>query len=407
MLVTLEESKNVTSRSKALAPSNMRSMVSTLPVFQNAKGLLNAEALRNSLSIKMTFEVSHLEISPLKLALFSNALLMFVTRLVSQFDMTSKFVVDFPYVWHSPETGASARHAVTATMKVTSLNRVLLIRCLHELKIVSSLHSKFAWNWKAPRKIPLWGVFAANPSQSEISRAKAIAFWNIDSIFVTLLVSQRVMSPLKVDLSLNAPRISATCLTFQSGITPKPLEAPKFSHKPYSGSSARHEAREELNVKSVKHSAQAQLSGGPSSLQACKDINAVASRNMFVVFSKLEVFQSNTGWENEIEPANMRSIFVTMDVSQSDIVMLKFSASSNILDMSVTWETFQDPISWLKVVAALNMPRMVLTPLVSHREISALKSAEYERFAPNVNDISVTKLVSQSSMMPKPVVTVP
>ena len=98
MLVTLEESKNVTSRSKALAPSNMRSMVSTLPVFQNAKGLLNAEALRNSLSIKMTFEVSHLEISPLKLALFSNALLMFVTRLVSQFDMTSKFVVDFPYV---------------------------------------------------------------------------------------------------------------------------------------------------------------------------------------------------------------------------------------------------------------------------------------------------------------------
>ena len=103
------------------------------------------------------------------------------------------------------------------------------------------------------------------------------------------------MSPLKVDLSLNAPRISATCLTFQSGITPKPLEAPKFSHKPYSGSSARHEAREALNVKSVKHSAQAQLSGGPSSLQACKDINAVASRNMFVVFSKLEVFQSNTG----------------------------------------------------------------------------------------------------------------
>ena len=96
MLVSLDVTKNVTSRSKALAPSNMRSMVSTLVALQNVKGLLNEAALRNSLSIKTTFEVSHREISPLNSTLFSNALPMFVTKLVSQFDMMSKFVVDFP-----------------------------------------------------------------------------------------------------------------------------------------------------------------------------------------------------------------------------------------------------------------------------------------------------------------------
>jgi hypothetical protein len=46
--------------------------------------------------------------------------------------------------------------------------------------------------------------------------------------------------------------MSLTKRTFHSGITPKPLEAPNVSHNPYSGSSARHEAREELNEELVK-----------------------------------------------------------------------------------------------------------------------------------------------------------
>ena len=238
----------------------------------------------------------------------------------------------------------------------------------------------------------------------------------MDSIFVTLLVSQRVMSPLNVDLSWKAPRMSLTKRTFHSGITPKPLEVPNVSHKPYSGSSARHEAREALKVESVKHSIHVQFSGGPSSPQTCTDKNAVAPRNMLVVLSTLVVSQRTTVWEYEIESANMRSMLVTMDVSQSDKVKLKLFAPSNMLDISVTWETFQDPIDWLKVVAVLNMPRIVFTLLVFQREMSALKMAEYERlqsvaklsqFAPNANDISITELVSQSSMMPKSVVIVP
>jgi hypothetical protein len=63
------------------------------------------------------------------------------------------------------------------------------------------LHEYVAWNAEAVRSISFCGAEAATPLQVPIPRSKDVAFWNMDSIFVTLLVSHKLMSPLKIDLS--------------------------------------------------------------------------------------------------------------------------------------------------------------------------------------------------------------
>ena len=91
-----------------------------------------------------------------------------------------------------------------ANSKVTSVTKVLLIRCLHELKIVSSLHLKFAIEFNSSWRKYHLGSVRREPFPYCDLPSKCYRVSNMDSIFVTLLVSHKLMSPLKVDLSLKS-----------------------------------------------------------------------------------------------------------------------------------------------------------------------------------------------------------
>ena len=84
-------------------------------------GWLNALADINIEYMFVTRDVSHPEILPLNVALDIKLSSIFLTRLTSQFGIVPYFLVDVPYVVHSPVTGDWLKHELIAPKKVASV----------------------------------------------------------------------------------------------------------------------------------------------------------------------------------------------------------------------------------------------------------------------------------------------
>ena len=86
-------------------------------------GWLKSSVFPNIVRMLVTWDVFQFEISPLNLYWYfaMKASLIFLTRLTSQFGIVPKFVVDVPYVVHSPVTGDSLKHELIAPKKVASV----------------------------------------------------------------------------------------------------------------------------------------------------------------------------------------------------------------------------------------------------------------------------------------------
>jgi hypothetical protein len=75
-------------------------------------GWLNEEAESNNASMFVTDDVSHFEMSPLKVFCPLKPYFIEVTKLVSQSDI-APYVLYLSQVVHTPSTGAFAKHSFT------------------------------------------------------------------------------------------------------------------------------------------------------------------------------------------------------------------------------------------------------------------------------------------------------
>ena len=125
-------------------------------------------------------------------------------------------------------------------------------------------------------------------------------------------------------------------------------------------------------------------------------------------------------WLNAEADLNIYPILVTWDVSQLPMSWLNAEAEFRVCNIPlilVTFSVFQLPMSWLKAEAESNVRYILVTDDVSHAEISALNvllppkplcTCVYVLSALPVHPlISVTRLTSQSGMVPKFVVDKP
>ncbi|CAL6407945.1 unnamed protein product [Bathycoccus prasinos] len=132
------------------------------------------------------------------------------------------------------------------------------------------------------------------------------------------------------------------------------------------------------------------------------------------------VFQLPMSWLNAEADLNIYPILVTWDVSQLPMSWLNAEAEFRVCNIPlilVTFDVFQLPMSWLNASAESNVRYILVTDDVSHAEISALNvllppkplcTCVYVLSALPVHPlISVTRLTSQSGMVPKFVVDKP
>ena len=112
---TLEVSQVSSGWLKLCAFAKVECMVVTLDVSQVFSGWLKLCAFAKVECMVVTLDVFHEEISPLNSGSFLKAYDMSVTYCTSQFGMVPKLVEVKPYVMHSPLTGASRVHALTAS----------------------------------------------------------------------------------------------------------------------------------------------------------------------------------------------------------------------------------------------------------------------------------------------------